>query len=212
MLNPPFKVVKTAVLSALALTACGNKMDANEKNFGAAISQYLEKKGDLCTVASKWPVEVTPWSRESQKTENAIYKSEATRMDALESIGFVKGVEVEKDDVYKKIKVTHYSLTDAAKPYAVEQKNFSGEKKIALCWGKEAVNKIVKWKGPMKFGDHQSASVVYTYKIDKAASWASDPKVQAAFPFIKQTMDGVGKIEKNHGVTLTNIGWEANDL
>ena len=37
-----------AALSVATLTACGSKTDANEKNFGAAMTQYFDKKGDLC--------------------------------------------------------------------------------------------------------------------------------------------------------------------
>lgn len=37
-----------AALGTVALAACGSKTDANEKNFGAAMSQYFDKKGDLC--------------------------------------------------------------------------------------------------------------------------------------------------------------------
>ena len=32
-----------AALSVATLTACGSKTDANEKNFGAAMSHYFEK-------------------------------------------------------------------------------------------------------------------------------------------------------------------------
>ena len=30
------------------LAGCGSKQDVNEKNFGVAIGQYLDKKGELC--------------------------------------------------------------------------------------------------------------------------------------------------------------------
>ncbi|MGB8602010.1 MAG: hypothetical protein WCD42_07425, partial [Rhizomicrobium sp.] len=52
-----------AVLGLLCLSACGSKTDANEKNFGAALSQYFEKQGAQCLSLGiydgQWPVEVT---------------------------------------------------------------------------------------------------------------------------------------------------------
>ena len=35
-----------AALGTVTLAACGSKTDANEKNFGAALTQYFDKKGD----------------------------------------------------------------------------------------------------------------------------------------------------------------------
>jgi hypothetical protein len=47
-----------AAIGTVTLTACGSKTDANEKNFGAALTQYFEKKGDLCLNARRWPVDL----------------------------------------------------------------------------------------------------------------------------------------------------------
>lgn len=46
-----------AVLGTVTLTACGSKADANEKDFGAAMTQYFDKKGDLCLNTKRWPVD-----------------------------------------------------------------------------------------------------------------------------------------------------------
>ncbi|MGZ5202739.1 MAG: hypothetical protein ACXWC4_23495, partial [Telluria sp.] len=41
-----------------ALSACNSKTSANEKNFGMAVTQYFDKKGDMCLDPVKWPVDV----------------------------------------------------------------------------------------------------------------------------------------------------------
>ena len=52
-------IVILAALGTAALTACGSKTDANEKNFGAAMTQYFDKKGDLCLNTKRWPVDLS---------------------------------------------------------------------------------------------------------------------------------------------------------
>ena len=78
------KEVFTAILVATSLTACGNKNDANEKNFSAALNEYFAKKGDLCLGAHKWPIDVTEME---QRVGKAIPGSDASQMTALEAVG-----------------------------------------------------------------------------------------------------------------------------
>lgn len=41
------KAIIGAAAMAVLLAGCGSKTEANEKNFSAAIEQYLDKKGEL---------------------------------------------------------------------------------------------------------------------------------------------------------------------
>ena len=75
-----------------------------------------------------------------------------------------------------------------------------------------AIDKIVKWEGPMKFGDYQEAGITYTYKLTDVATWASMPEVQAAFVDVKKISEGAGTMERKHVVKLTSEGWEAKGL
>ncbi|WP_413674005.1 hypothetical protein ACEN9H_05265 [Massilia cellulosiltytica] len=213
-----------ALLGATAtLAGCGSKTDANEKNFGAALNQYFDKKGQLCLDSRKWPVDVSDMDRRLQGTSRV---GVANRMAALEAAGLVRGEDAEIEGTGwdskpngVKFKVKRYVLTDAAKPFVQEKDvrsiGLDGVKTIRqpdLCWGRKAVDKVVKWEGPMKLGDYQEAGVTYTYKIENTADWARKPDVQAAFPFIKTVLDGAGKEEARHGVKLTSVGWEAKGL
>ena len=212
------------VAGAVSLTACGNKTDANEKNFGAALTQYFDKKGDLCLNTKRWPVDLSEMDLRLQKTMQA---GSANQMAALEAAGLVKGEDTEVDimgfmdnkPTGRKAKVKRYTLTDAAKPFAqeknVDSTGLNGKttvKQTDLCWGKKALDKIVKWEGPMKFGDYQEAGITYTYKVNNLADWAKKPDVQAAFPFVKSILDGAGSKESKHAIKLTSQGWEAKGL
>lgn len=216
-------IVILAVLGTVTLAACGSKTDVNEKNLGAALTQYFDKKGSLCLNTKRWPVDLSEMDLRLQKT---MQTGRANQMAALEAAGLVKGEDTEVDimgimgkPTGAKAKIKRYTLTDAAKPFAQEKDvDFIGPngkatvKQTDLCWGKKALDKIVKWEGPMKFGDYQEANITYTYKITNLADWARKAEVQAAFPFVKSILDGAGSKEAKHVVKLTSQGWEAQGL
>lgn len=215
------------VVVAASLTACGSKTDANEKNFGAAMTQYFNKKGDLCLNTTRWPVDLSEMDLNLQKT---MQTGTVNQMAALEAAGLVKGEDTEVDIMGlmgdksngPNAKIRRYTLTDAAQPFTQENEvsafGLNGRttvKETDLCWGKMALDKIVKWEEVMKFGKfgvYQEAVITYTYKIDGTADWAKTPEVQAAFSFVKSTLDGAGSHNNKHIVKLTNQGWEAKGL
>jgi hypothetical protein len=212
------------VLGGLTLTACSGKNDANEKNFGTAISKYLEAKGALCLNARRWPVDV---SEMDLRLQGSMPSGPAKQMAALEAAGLARGedMEIEPTPGLKlggsafKTKVRRYSLTEAAKPFARARQADSiglngrtSEKQVDLCWGQKALDKVVKWEGPMKLGDYQEATVSYVYKVDKPAAWAQRPDIQAAFPAVKAALDAAGTKPVKHAVKLTSEGWEARGM
>ncbi len=212
-----------AVLAAACgLAACGNKTDANAKNFGAALDAYFAKQGDLCLPSQQWPVDVFE-ADVREKAASPIGKiGKASQMDALEKAGLVKGEDVEVPiNGYdgkpsgRSSKARRFTLTEAAKPFVREREveifRLTGpvkEKKTKICWGKQGVDKVVKWEGPMKFADYQEAAVIYTYQVHDAADWAKHADVQSAFPTVKQQLEGAGSRELKHGLKLTSEGWE----
>lgn len=204
----------------IVLVACGSPTDPNERNFSAALQQYFDKRGDLCLGLRKWPVDV---ASDHPPGRNTWGVDIAGQMTALESAGLVKAEEVDVETpafrAAAKRKVRRYALTEAAKPFAREQKHWfaglgasSRAATVDLCWGKKSLDKVVKWEGPMKFGDYQEALVTYTYKVDGVAGWAKRPDVQEAFSTVKQTIDGARSREAKHGLKLTSAGWEPKGL
>lgn len=212
-----------AMIGVTSLSACGSKSDASEKNFGAAMNQYFDQKGSLCLNTKKWPVEVTEMD---QRLAKSLQTGSFVQMEALKAAGLVRSEDVDVEimgimgkPTGAKVKVKHYSLTDAAKPFtkseAVDSIGLSGKTTVQqtdICWGKKALDKIVKWEGPMKLGDYQEAGITYTYKVNDIAMWAKKPEIQSAFPGIKNTLDEAGKNELKHAVKLTSLGWEAKGL
>jgi len=200
------KVVILAALSASALIACGNKTDANEKNFGTAMNKLFDEKGHLCLVNREMPVDVDMSYKLYMDNLPAV-------MSVLEGEGLVEGVDAEVKDTFGKMrKVRRFTYSDKAKPYVQQKKDRQGGTYEALCWSKLGLDKIVKWEGPMALGDYKVAAVTYTYKLVDMAEWAKRPEVQAVVPNIKKNLEGAGSKEITTRVGLSSLGWEADDL
>lgn len=206
-------LVAIALLAPVVLTSCGSKEDANKKNFGRAISEHLKKHGELCLNGSRWPVDIPV----SKVSGNQPPQSEAARLASLEKVKLVTAERVEKDNVglfgssLGKVEVMRYTLSDKAKEFTREAgpDMFSGAGAQKLCWGQQALDEVVKWEGPMVYGDYKEALVKYHYKVDSKAKWADDTSIQESFPEIKRTIEGAKNTEKVIALKLTSEGWEA---
>jgi hypothetical protein len=203
-------------LGGLLLIGCASKNDANEKNFSEALNSYLAKKGQLCLgIPSAWPVDLNEAERRGGM-------GTAAEMAALEKAGLVRSHETETEYTPPlstrpvKARVLRYELTEDGKKFYREKQTLAlvgtKGKQGDLCFGQQALDKIVKWEGPTAAGDSKQASVFYTYKIEHFAEWAKTPDIQRVFPGIASTVDGAGKTVMNQALTLANQGWQANGL
>jgi hypothetical protein len=205
-----------ALFSVLLTVGCTSKNDANEKNFTEALNSYLAKKGQLCLgIPSAWPVDLNEAERRSGM-------GTAAEMAALEMAGLVRSHETETEYMPPlssrpvKTKVLRYELTDNGKTFYREKDRLglAGNKQVQgdLCYGQQALDKIVNWQGPTAAGDSKEATVFYTYRIENLADWAKNPNIQKVFPGIVSTIDGATRTTLNQAVTLTNEGWVVRGL
>lgn len=202
-------MTKTAISLALAVTlstllcACDSKTAANAKNFGAAVTQFLDKKGELCLDPIHWPVDVYETDVRQQK----LYPDGvAGQMAALESVGLAKSEDAVAPGTSAKVK--RYTLADAAKPYL----RAKGPQQPRLCYGRKSLDKVMRWADPTKAGDHEESGVIYTYALSDVAAWARKPQVKEAFPVLGRTIDGEHAQKEKLYVKSTPQGWEAFGL
>ncbi len=193
-----------------SLSACSSKTSANEENFGLTITQYFDKKGDLCLDPIKWPVDVYETDIRQQK----LYPDNAAgQMSALEAVGLARGEDIELPGAVVNgkasgVKVRRYIMTDAAKPYL----HAKAGKQPRICWGRKSLSKVIRWADPAKVDDHEESSVIYTYKLSNVADWARKPQVKEAFPELGRNIDGERSQKEKLYVKLTPNGWEAFGL
>jgi hypothetical protein len=203
-------------LAPLLLAACGGKLDANARNFGAAIEQSLQEHGHQCLGMVRWPLQVP-----KEDGRASFYPPDLpVRLAALQAAGLVVATDTEVEVKSflsrpgKMKPVVQYMTTEAAKPYLRKPHRPpyvlapDHPEPIDLCWGRKSVDKVVKWQGPIKFGDYQAADVEYTYKLLDLAPWTHRPDIQKAFGSVKETLDGAGVKVLTRDVHLTSEGWE----
>ena len=204
------------LLGVLLPLGCASKKDANDTNFSEALNTYLAKKGQLCLgIPSAWPVDLNGAERRGGM-------GTAAEMAALEKVGLVRSHEAETEYMPPlssrpvKTKVLRYELTDNGKTFYREKDRLglAGNKQVQgdLCYGQQALDKIVNWQGPTAAGDSKEVTLFYTYRIENLSDWAKNPDIQRVFPGIVSTIDGAGKTQMNQALTLTNQGWQAQRI
>jgi hypothetical protein len=199
------------VTASAALSACGGKTAANDKNFGIAITRYFDKKGEQCLDPIAWPVDVYETDLRQQK----LYPDGvAGQMAALEAAGLARGQDMTLPGTFVDgkpsgpgVKVRRYTMTDAAKPYLRAGAGKGAQTQPHLCWGRKSLDKVGRWADPAKVGDHEETGVLYTYVLSDVAGWARQPQVKAAFPDLGRTVDGERSQKERMVVKSTPEGW-----
>ena len=199
-----------AVLATSLAAACGSKQDANEKNFGDALTAHLAKKGNLCLDLYDWTVDIGSLDRHSER---------AGRLAVLEKAGLMKAREAEIEEQQllggvSKRKVLRYDPTAEGKTFYREKQvmAFTASGKAVrgdLCYGQKFLHKVVKWDQPVALGRYKEVMVTYTYRVEKLADWAKSAEVRRTFPVVARVVDDAGKKEEQLVLKLTNQGWEA---
>ncbi len=197
----------------ILLTGCGNKEDANEKNFGAAISRFVEQSNDLCMGfrVNQWPIDLpVEWPADGRPNG-------PQHMAALEGVGLVSSTDDgAQNDVFGWAggvarKVKRYELTSKGRRFYREKAGAQGMMSEGdFCYGKAALGSIVRWEGPVKGVEPLQARVTYTYKIKDLAEWTKDAAFEAVFQKVAGVVEGAGKRELKKTLILTSTGWEAS--
>jgi len=208
-----------AIIAGAALAGCGSKTDANATNFGAAIERHLKEGARLCLGVDRWPVDLA--ANEIAADTRGRSWSRGVQMRALQDAGLVSVSAIDVDEGAPIGKTTgrmrqlmRYTLTEAAKPYTREAKrarmSWETDQPIEfldLCWGRKELHRVVKWEGPMEFGEYKTARVIFTYKIVDVADWAMQSDMQKVFRTIEAELKQAGR-EEVKAVQLTSEGWE----
>jgi len=196
-------LIGLALLSSVWLAGCDSKNDANEKNLAAAMTQYLDKRGQLCrTVSMRFPVDLAP-----EEVANPGPNSTAAQMAALVAVGLMDKQLVQVQDIWsfssRLITRHRHTWNDAAKPYL--------NKRNELCYGQMALDKITKWDVPAQSDGRTQTRATYTAKVVNIPAWTQNAQMEQAFSFAK-TIAEVNSKPRQHPLVLTNQGWEAAGL
>jgi hypothetical protein len=211
-------MLSIAVGCTLLLAGCNGKKGTSvtDESMGAAVDQYLAKNGDTCLLLNDWPVEV---SEHETRMEEKLPHGLARQMATLKMFGLVTETEGEVDQLIgkrptgRKFKVRTFNLTEEGKkfyrPEVVPHAALAGSNpkvKGDLCYGKKAVEKVIKLDLLPESAPVEEYNVRYLYKIDGLPEWAKRPEFQQTFPGAARIISEAGKKQMTHGVKVTDSG------
>jgi hypothetical protein len=201
------------ILSVVCLTvlvgvahAAAPPSTLTRKSLQPVVRKYLKEKGDFCLGKLEWPIAVSAVDRERGT-------SDSLQMPVLEKLGLVSAAEVPSDPA-----VTQYSLTERGRKYYLAKKtvtvNAAGQRiqhPGDLCPAHLQLDEVVGWAPPsVTAGQTQTTiRIRYTYKVARAADWASDPDIRKVFPMMARILDNAGTQHLEQLFVWTDKGWTA---
>lgn len=200
--------VAALLTTVLVLSAC-HKQDRQlpvRANFTAAMNDYLDQRGNLCTAKYEWPIVVTA-SEQKMRSPNA------RQMPVLEAHGMVKGRDVGTAEQPAR----EYALTAEGQKYylhvpvVINTTTRHITHPADFCVAKLSLDRIIGWERPTVLNGRTVTSVLFTYKI-APVPWTQASDVRQAFPVLTQAIDNAGTMQLRLGMHLTPDGWMVDEL
>jgi hypothetical protein len=192
----------------VAVSACGERSEANRESFTRAMTHYLDQRGDLCLAKYDWPIDVSA-------QDFKVGSRDAVQMPVLEKLGLVSSADAtaakpQEDAPPLVVAVRRYQLTETGKKYYLSRR-VSEQKQVSdFCAARLKLDQVVSWELNKHGNAPNEATVTYTYRVD-AAPWTSDADARRVFPAVTRVIEGAGKAQLREGFTLTRDGWRAKD-
>jgi hypothetical protein len=189
------------------LQAAASAQRGDKAAFAAAISAELARSGRLCVEETNWPV-----------APNIFDPGHRDRLDALARVGLVRAVQAQADrpgfGLGPRATEIRYELTEAGRAAArpIERGLLSRPGAEALCYGRRALEEVVNWEGPMTMGGYAEARVLYRYRVDHAAPWATDAGLRKAYPALARDFGSDAERQEIIVLKRTANGWSARGL
>lgn len=131
------------------------------------------------------------------------FVSQSAQMKALESAGLVTGVKSTRTINGKEVSQIEYRRTP---------KGLAASQGPSICYASAELDHVVRWKGPVVFGEYQAAFVYYTVKTTHIEPWAKAADVQAAFPTMEAILKGDDAKVRQVVIDLSSDGWDVAEF
>lgn len=200
------------VAIAISLAGCGKSHAISDRTLNQALDTYFQNNGEQCIGfhGRKWPIQIS----------DIELRHESLGLTALEAAGLVVSTPLSSGpgshDAATLGRHAHwkqFSLTPAARPYVRTIEATASPLQSAaihLCWSRKHPHGLVKWDPPShNYDGLEKTRVVYRYRLDDVAPWATRQDIQRAFPSIRKGLAGVDSALESRTVRETRSGWEA---
>lgn len=169
-MNNLTKAFMSALAGTTLITACSSPRDATEENFSKAITDAFERHGTLCF--AYLPISETYADDDQDEL--------AEEERALAKAGLVDA----KPTTDYRHKPAHEFNMSAKGNELLHDGRF--------CFGKVALDKVVKWDSVKTVDglDASSTFVYYTYRIVDVPGWATTPELKTSQRTVREAFTG----------------------
>lgn len=193
-------------LAVLSLAGCSDPKAASEKNFKAAMQNYLDTAYPRCYFTGNFPEVKADWD----------FAHRNAAMAALEKAGLLRSSEIEQQEKQmfsaqtRTVKRTSYELTEEGKKYykpGVTQ-NLKGDSMGGICAGKAVVKSIGQFTEPAEMMGQKISRVNYEYTVTGLPGWAQSADLQKTLVGLQEDARSESSPVKGIvAMVLTNNGW-----
>jgi hypothetical protein len=204
------RVLLLAALAALPLASCTDPKAASKETFAAAITRMLEGKA-FCM--SQFPRELGGVNSLGMRmgqmdidNPGAVIRGgmlDISRRMTLAKAGVLTGTPNNAGGLDFAYGPNAFAVSGTP----LDQTPSYDDGRF-ICFAKPKFDHVVKWEGPIRLGDYQSATVTYAFTLTDVAPWTSDPTVQR-IEEVSKVIGPNASLERTAIVKLTSNGWEA---
>lgn len=200
-----FRFILITVFATL-VSGCSDPKAANEKNFKAAIQNYLDTAYPKCYVATNFPT-----TTEYDVDRTTVKLRALVKVGLLsESVGSREIITHFGNGGKKSIPTPSFDLTEEGRKfYKADVRGELSNRKIGgFCLGKAIVKNITQFSEPADMFGHRISRVNYTYEVSGLPAWAKSPEIISVIYELKADVESdKTPIKRLDTLLLTNNGW-----
>ena len=206
-------------MSLLTITAC--KKDGKPSNDMAKLTldQYYAKRGDLCLYVGKFPIDISPRDLNPSIME-IMNDGLPAQLSALENAGLVgrNSMSVSAGGNFgAQMPVMRFKVTDLGSKFfgtkpreAFAMGTWIDVNSPEFCYGKFVLDKVESITEIEGKDGKKTAEIKYIVRTDGGAGWASNQKIQGAFPEIKSMLKNT-TVEVTKTLVPVDGTWKVED-
>lgn len=224
------RILAASMMLCAVMTSCSDPKAANEKNFSAAIGDYLKTvpacmelhigklPGDFDVSAPMGGFGDKP---KAPTLDNFYQSFEGSGTRPFADQGFVSFAMNQRQEPNRFGSGTetryyvHGTLTDKGKVFYRAVRNQAWGDRTSFCYGEKELVSVENFTEPSNANmlGQTASSVHYTWRLTNIADWAKDSKLQAADGSVQQNLQAATTPAKDSmDLVLTNKGWMAYAL
>jgi len=216
--NTMYRVLMCAIC-LLTVNACKKDGKPSDDTAKLTLDQYYAKRGDLCLYVGKFPVDISPRDLNPSIME-IMNDGLPAQLSALENAGLVgrSSMNVSAGGNFgAQMSVVRFTVTDLGNKFfgtkpreAYAMGGWIDVNRPEFCYGKFVLDKVESITEIEGKDGKRTVEVKYVVRTDNVAGWASNKKIQDAFPEVKSVLKSA-TVEVTKTLTAVDGNWKVEN-